>query len=112
MLITDLSTKIRLARKEMNLTQEALAKKTGLNRSVINGLERGTLPDISFNRLTRVLSTLSLELRLNDASPLPTLDELHPQNTSDYYQEDDHKPSTRETGRQYRRTYKKKRSKP
>ncbi len=50
-------------RKELNLTQLQLAKKTGLNRSYISRIEQGNT-DIQLSSLLRISRALGLQLNL------------------------------------------------
>jgi len=51
-------------RAELGLTQAALAQLAGLSRATINGLERGTVPDLSVGRLGRLLQVLGTQLQV------------------------------------------------
>ena len=60
---TVLGRALRDARRGANLTQVALAEKTGFPQGTISKIERGALP-VSFDTLLRLLSALKLELIL------------------------------------------------
>lgn len=49
-------------RRSLGLTQERLARLAGLSRRTIQTLESGTLQDLGFERLARILSVLGLSL--------------------------------------------------
>ena len=51
-------------RAELGLTQATLAQLAGLSRATVNGLERGTVPDLSIGRLGRLLQVLGTQLQL------------------------------------------------
>lgn len=51
-------------RKELHITQEILAKKSGLNRSYIARIERGET-DIRISSLVRIAETLGLKFTLS-----------------------------------------------
>jgi transcriptional regulator with XRE-family HTH domain len=50
-------------RQELGLTQTALARLAGLSRATVNGLERGSLADLSMGRLGRLLQVMGLRLQ-------------------------------------------------
>ena len=50
-------------RKELGLTQTALAQLAGLSRATVNALERGSLVDLSVGRLGRLLHIVGLRLQ-------------------------------------------------
>ncbi len=50
-------------RKELGLTQAALARLTGLSRATVNGLECGQLANLSLARLARLLQLLGISLQ-------------------------------------------------
>jgi transcriptional regulator with XRE-family HTH domain len=72
-----IGTKIAERRKELGISQTAAARKAGLSRATLDALENGRAGDLGFTRLTKLLATLGLELKLQAASSQrPTLDEL------------------------------------
>jgi transcriptional regulator with XRE-family HTH domain len=72
-----ISEQIAAKRKKLGLRQTELAQKAAVSRATIDALENGRLGELGFAKLTRILSVLGLELKLQDASPSrPTLDEL------------------------------------
>jgi transcriptional regulator with XRE-family HTH domain len=50
-------------RQELGLTQTALARLAGLSRATVNGLERGSLANLSLGRLGRLLQVMGLRLQ-------------------------------------------------
>jgi transcriptional regulator with XRE-family HTH domain len=54
-------------RQELGLTQTALARLAGLSRATVNGLERGSLADLSMGRLGRLLQVMGLRLQWEPA---------------------------------------------
>jgi len=69
--------KIAERRKELRLSQTALARKAGISRATLDALENKRAADLGFSRLTKLLAALGLELKLQAASShRPTLDEL------------------------------------
>jgi HTH-type transcriptional regulator / antitoxin HipB len=69
--------KIAERRKELRLSQTALARKAGISRATLDALENKRAADLGFSRLTKLLAALGLELKAQAASShRPTLDEL------------------------------------
>jgi len=64
-------------RRKRKFSQAALASKAGISRATLDALENGRAGELGFAKLTRLLATLGLELKLQAASTRrPTLDEL------------------------------------
>jgi transcriptional regulator with XRE-family HTH domain len=64
-------------RKELGLSQPALAKKAKVGLSTLDALENARLGELGFTKITNILSALGLELKLQEVSARrPTLDEL------------------------------------
>jgi transcriptional regulator with XRE-family HTH domain len=64
-------------RKKLKLSQAALARKAGVSRATLDALENGRARELGFSKLTKLLTALGLELKLQPASSQrPTLDEL------------------------------------
>jgi transcriptional regulator with XRE-family HTH domain len=79
-----LGAEIAARRKALGLSQAAVAKKAEVGRSTLDALENGRLGELGFSKITRILSALGLELRLQEAaSRRPTLDELLEENRND-----------------------------
>jgi transcriptional regulator with XRE-family HTH domain len=75
--LSSIGEQIATKRKELGLTQPALAKRARVGLSTLDALENGRLGELGYSRITNILSALGLELRLQEASaPRPTLDEL------------------------------------
>jgi transcriptional regulator with XRE-family HTH domain len=71
-------------RKELGLSQPALAKKAKVGLSTLDALENARLGELGFTKITYILSALGLELKLQEASARrPTLDELMKEAQSD-----------------------------
>jgi transcriptional regulator with XRE-family HTH domain len=51
---------VRARREALGLTQDRLAKLSDLSRQTVQRLEAGTIKDLSFQRLTRLLGVLGL----------------------------------------------------
>ena len=64
-------------RKKLKLSQAALSHKAGISRATLDALENGRAGELGFSKLTKLLTALGLELKLQTAnSHRPTLDEL------------------------------------
>jgi transcriptional regulator with XRE-family HTH domain len=75
--LTAIGQQIAERRKELKLSQAALARKAGISRATVETLENGRAGELGFTKLTRLLAVLGLELKLQTASShRPTLDEL------------------------------------
>ena len=61
----------------LKVSQAALSKKAGVSRATLDAVENGRTGELGFSKLTRLLTALGLELKLQAASSQrPTLDEL------------------------------------
>lgn len=65
----ELSQAVRTRRKEIGLTQKALAALAGLSRSTIVEIEKGTIKDLSLSRTAALLEVLGLGLHITPAHP-------------------------------------------
>jgi transcriptional regulator with XRE-family HTH domain len=75
--IAFIAEQIARKRKELGLSQSALAKKARIGRSTLDALENGRMGELGYTKINNILSALGLELRLQDtASRRPTLEEL------------------------------------
>jgi transcriptional regulator with XRE-family HTH domain len=75
--LTSIGQEIAEHRKKLKLSQAALARKAGISRATLEALENGRAGELGFSKLTKLLATLGLELKLQAASSRrPTLDEL------------------------------------
>jgi transcriptional regulator with XRE-family HTH domain len=64
-------------RKALGLSQSALAHNAGVSRATLEALENGRSGELGFSKITKILSALGLELKLQEANlQRPTLDEL------------------------------------
>ena len=72
-----LSKQIAARRKSLGLSQAVLAKKAAIGHSTLDALENGRMGELGFSKISRILSVLGLELKLQEASSRrPTLEEL------------------------------------
>jgi len=75
--LTYIGQQIAERRKKLKLSQTALARKAGISRATLESLENGRAGELGFSKLTKLLATLGLALKLQAASShRPTLDEL------------------------------------
>jgi transcriptional regulator with XRE-family HTH domain len=75
--LSSLGEQIAARRKSLGLSQAALAQKASLGHSTLDALENNRLGELGFAKITRLLSALGLELKLQEsASQRPTLEEL------------------------------------
>ena len=75
--LLSIGSEIATKRRALELSQSALAQKAGISRATLDALENGRSGEIGFTKITKILSTLGLELKLQQANlQRPTLDEL------------------------------------
>lgn len=75
--LAELGIAIAAARRQIQLRQLDLARKAGVSRSTMDLLENGRAHEIGYSKLIRILTAVSLELKLQPmASERPTLDDL------------------------------------
>jgi transcriptional regulator with XRE-family HTH domain len=71
-------------RRTLKLSQAMLSGKAGVSRATLDALENGRSGEVGFSKLTRLLTALGLELKLQAAgSHRPTLDELLQEDSDD-----------------------------
>lgn len=64
---------MRTRRKDIGLSQRALAELSGLSRETVNQLEQGTLKDLGLTKITAVLEAIGLSLTVTPAHERPGL---------------------------------------
>jgi len=64
--LSSVGAAIKQRRTALGISQQRLSHLSGLSRQTLNGLENGSLNDLGFNRVVRVLNVLGLD------SPAPT----------------------------------------
>ena len=75
--LNNLASEIIARRKALRLSQSELALKAGISRATLDALENGRSGELGFSKISKILSSLGLELKLQEATPRrPTLDEL------------------------------------
>jgi len=79
-----LGEQIATRRKKLGLSQSELARKASLSRATLDALENGRARELGFSKIGKLLSSLELELKLQDATTRrPTLDELMEEDRND-----------------------------
>lgn len=67
---------IRREREKHRMSQAKLAALLGMSRATISQIENGTVREIGFRKLIRILDVFELELVVRPAGAPPTLEEL------------------------------------
>ena len=82
--IPPLGAQIAARRRKLGLSQAQLAKKASIGRSTLDALENGRTGELGFSKITKILSALGMELKLQEmGSRRPTLDELMQEDRDD-----------------------------
>jgi len=82
--LSSIAEQIARKRRELGLSQSALAKKAKVGLSTLDALENSRLGELGFTKITNILSALGLELKLQETSARrPTLDELMEEEQND-----------------------------
>lgn len=98
MKLVDLGAEIARRRKTLKLSQTALARQAGISRATLDALENGRARELGFSKLTRLLTALGLELKLQPASSeRPTFEQLLEE---DLLEEDRHDRDGKDRGSQ------------
>ena len=75
--LTDVGSRIAIARKGLKLSQKELASRAGISRATLEALENGRAGELGFSKLTRILAVLGLDLALQEENQQrPTLEQL------------------------------------
>jgi transcriptional regulator with XRE-family HTH domain len=67
--LLDLGKTIKTLRKEKGLTQQELAKQSGISRVTLSKLENGYIANISIVTINQVLSLLGYEIDIKHTNP-------------------------------------------
>ena len=79
-----IGAQIAAARKKRGWTQAQLAKRASVSRATIEALENARTGELGFAKVTKILSALGLELKLQETGAArPTLDELMQEQSDD-----------------------------
>jgi transcriptional regulator with XRE-family HTH domain len=82
--LNSLGFEIASRRRRLGLSQGELARRASISRATLDALENGRTGELGFSKITKLLSALGLELRLQDASSLrPTLEQLMEEDRND-----------------------------
>lgn len=71
MKLSEMGRRVRERREALGLSQERLAKLSGLSRATVNQLENGTLVELGVTRLMALLDLMGLELSAGVRSTRP-----------------------------------------
>lgn len=75
--LVEIGRRVASARKQSGFTQSEVAKIAGVSRPTVDLLENGRATEIGYSKLTRILSVVGLEFRLQSvSSQRPTLEDL------------------------------------
>jgi HTH-type transcriptional regulator / antitoxin HipB len=79
--ILTIGSEVAARRRSLRLSQSEVANRAGISRATLDALENGRAGEHGYSKITRLLSVLGLELKLQPASSQrPTLDELIEEN--------------------------------
>jgi transcriptional regulator with XRE-family HTH domain len=82
--LTTLGEQVATKRKLLGLSQAALAKKASVGHSTLDALENSRLAELGFSKITKILSALGMELKIQETtSRRPTLEELMEEERND-----------------------------
>jgi transcriptional regulator with XRE-family HTH domain len=82
--LSSIGAQIAAARKKRNWSQAELAKRASVSRATIEALENARTGELGFSKITKILSALGMELKLQETgSTRPTLDELMQEENDD-----------------------------
>ena len=76
MLLTELGSVLREARKARKLTLQQLASRVGVHFTTLSALERGVISELGVRKILRIAEALGLELVLRPGGQRYTLDDL------------------------------------
>ena len=82
--LSSIGEQIAAKRKVLGLSQAALAKKASVGHSTLDALENSRLAELGFTKITKILSALGMEIKLQETSSRrPTLEELMEEERND-----------------------------
>src|SRR3990172_8213853 len=76
MLLSELGSVLRQARKARKLTLQQVANQAAVHLTTLSALERGQVSDLGVRKVLRIAATLGLELVLRPAGQSYTLDDI------------------------------------
>lgn len=74
--VIKIGSTVREMRQARGLTQQEVARLSGVGRTSLSQLENGRIGDIGIRKLLRICAVLGLELQAVPERSLPTLDDL------------------------------------
>jgi transcriptional regulator with XRE-family HTH domain len=75
--LNSIGLEIASQRKNLKMSQSALAQAAGISRATLGALENGRSGELGFSKVAKILAALGLDLKVQEAQPRrPTLDEL------------------------------------
>jgi transcriptional regulator with XRE-family HTH domain len=82
--LSSIGEQIAAKRKVLGLSQAALAKKASVGHSTLDALENSRLAELGFTKITKILSVLGMEVKIQETSSRrPTLEELMEEERND-----------------------------
>jgi transcriptional regulator with XRE-family HTH domain len=82
--LSTIGDQIAAKRKTLGLSQATLSKQASVSRATLDALENGRISELGFSKITKILSALGMELKIQDAiSRRPTLEELMEEDRND-----------------------------
>jgi transcriptional regulator with XRE-family HTH domain len=82
--LSSIGEQIAARRKTLGLSQAALAKQAKVGHSTLDALENGRVGELGLSKIVRLLSTLGMELHIQEsAGRRPTLEELMEEDRDD-----------------------------
>jgi transcriptional regulator with XRE-family HTH domain len=82
--LSSIGAHIAAARRKRGWSQAKLAKSALVSRATIEALENRRTGELGFSKITKILSALGMELKLQETvSARPTLDELMQEENDD-----------------------------
>jgi transcriptional regulator with XRE-family HTH domain len=82
--LSSIGAQIAAKRKKLGLSQAELARTASVSRATLDALENGRSGELGFSKITKILSVLGMELKLQEmGSRRPTLDELMEEDRND-----------------------------
>jgi len=82
--LSSMGEQIAARRKALRMSQAALAKKATVGHSTLDALENSRIGELGFSKISKILSALGMELKLQEISAQrPTLEELMEEDRDD-----------------------------
>ena len=82
--LSSIGERIATRRRTLGLSQAVLAKQAKVGHSTLDALENGRLGELGLSKITKILSVLGLDLKIQEtAARRPTLEELMEEDRDD-----------------------------